>query len=116
MTKPPWHKGGTTRHEQGYGTAWNKLRLVILKRDCYLCQCPRCLGGKLRVTPANVVDHIKPKAQGGTDDPANLRAINKACHLRVTLEQQGKVFVERTGSDVHGNPTNPNHPWNKRGR
>lgn len=79
-----------SRHARGYGRRWVKLREVILARDKYLCHCSRCQGGKLRLTPANQVDHIQPKSKGGTDDPSNLRAINAKCHQRVTAEQQGK--------------------------
>lgn len=79
-----------SRHERGYGTAWDKLRLRILARDCGLCQCPECQGGEKRLTVATHVDHITPKAQGGTDDESNLRAVNKDCHKRITLLQQGK--------------------------
>lgn len=87
----------TSPASRGYGNEWVKLRKVILERDCYLCQCDKCQGGKLRVTAATHCDHIKPKAQGGTDDPSNLRALNKDCHKRVSLEQQGHaVKPDRT--------------------
>lgn len=33
---------------------------------------------------AHEVDHIIPKAEGGTDSPNNLRAINRDCHRRKT--------------------------------
>ncbi|MES2492947.1 MAG: phage major capsid protein [Pseudomonadota bacterium] len=38
MTRKPWDKGGTSRHQQGYGTAWDKLRKAVLAPDNYLCQ------------------------------------------------------------------------------
>jgi 5-methylcytosine-specific restriction enzyme A len=89
-----WHR--TSRHARGYGTAWDKLRLQILKRDSY-----RCRGGALRIAPAHEVDHIVPRAKGGTDDPANLRSVNRDCHKRLTAEQQGKAPkpVRRIGLD-----------------
>lgn len=62
---------------RGYGSAWRKLRPVVMARDCGLCQVCRLAG---RLTVAVMVDHIKPKAEGGTDDLDNLRAICKACH------------------------------------
>lgn len=98
-----WHK--TSRHERGYGAAWDKLRKQILDRDCYLCQCPQCKGGMLRVTPANEVDHILSKAQGGTDDTSNLRAVNHECHKRITVEQQGKKYKEKVTIGLDGWPT-----------
>ena len=83
-----WSK--VSRHKRGYGTAWDKLREQVMQRDTGLCHCPQCQGGTLRIRLAHEVDHIKPKAQGGTDDLSNLRAVNHECHLRITLEQQGK--------------------------
>jgi len=78
------HRG--SRHERGYGTAWAALRLTILKRDDWLCQCAEC-HEQGRVRPAHEVDHIVNKAQGGTDDPANLQAINRDCHRRKTQRE-----------------------------
>ena len=79
MAKPArlWDHGGKSRHERGYGSAWDKLRLVILARDSYLCQPCLATG---RPTPAKEVDHIIPKAEGGTDDPENLQGICTPCH------------------------------------
>ena len=94
-----WHR--TSRHARGYGSAWDKLRLQILERDNFLCHCPRCLGGELRVRPAHEVDHITPRAAGGTDDAANLRAVNRECHRQLTAAQQGKTLkpARRIGLD-----------------
>lgn len=85
-----WDHGGKTRQQRGYGAAWDKLRKIILIRDKYLCQ--PCLAAKPgRLTPAREVDHILSKAKGGTDDPANLRAICTPCHQAKTLADQGKT-------------------------
>src|SRR5262245_27418176 len=75
------HRNATWRHresvtERGYGAAWVRLRKWILARDSGLC---RVCGA-----PARMVDHVKPKSLGGTDDEANLRAICKPCHARKT--------------------------------
>ena len=78
-----------SRHERGYGKEWSRLRIQVMQRDRGLCQCDQCKQAK-RLTVAHEVDHIKPKAQGGTDDMANLRAVSHECHKRITLEQQGK--------------------------
>ena len=83
------------RHQRGYGYEWEKLRLTILQRDCGLCQCPDCLGGRLRLTPANEVHHIVGKAEarqrGWTtaeiDHPSNLQAVNRECHAKLTSKQ-----------------------------
>lgn len=90
---PGWHRA--SRHERGYGTAWDKLRLVILRRDAYLCQ--PCLA-QGRPTPATEVDHVTPKAKGGTDDEDNLQAICSECHreksTREAAEAQGRRKVQ----------------------
>ncbi len=80
-----------TRHERGYGTAWTKLRELILKRDAGLCQVCRTAG---RIALAREVDHITPKAEGGTDSEGNLQAICRACHLTKT-QAEAKRGIER---------------------
>ncbi|MBC7599705.1 MAG: HNH endonuclease [Polaromonas sp.] len=73
-----------TRHERGYGTVWDKVRELIMRRDGGICQ--PCLQSRT-VTLAHAVDHIVPKAEGGTDDPANLQAICRPCHAAKTAEE-----------------------------
>lgn len=64
------------------------IRQRILRRDGYTCQCEECSTAGL-VLVAHEVDHITPLADGGTDDPANLRAINRECHKRKTGLEAG---------------------------
>jgi 5-methylcytosine-specific restriction protein A len=54
--------------------------------------------------PANEVDHIVPKANGGTDDPDNLRAVSHECHKRLTAEQQGKTYRAKVSIGIDGWP------------
>lgn len=70
------------RYGQGRGgRPWRRLRKAVMDRDSWLCQtCKRA--GKHRL--ATQVDHVKPLAQGGTDDPDNLEAICDPCHARKT--------------------------------
>ncbi|MGE3807154.1 MAG: HNH endonuclease [Gemmataceae bacterium] len=91
--------GQPSRHERGYGSDWVKLRLRILKRDDYLCQCPDCLGGVKRLRPATEVDHIVPKAKNGDDSPENLRSVNGECHRKLGLIQKGYKPKKRIGLD-----------------
>lgn len=101
----PWSK--ESRHARGYGTRWDKLRLVILRRDNYLCQCPDCLGGEKQVTAASEVDHVVPKAEGKRlgwteeqiDAESNLRAVNSDCHKRLTALQNGYTPRPQIGTD-----------------
>ena len=60
------------------------MRKSVLERDKYLCQ-PCAQDG--RSTPCNIVDHVVPKSEGGTDNPSNLQAICKPCHDAKTLEE-----------------------------
>lgn len=92
-----------SRHERGYGSAWDRLRKVILRRDCGLCQCDECkrLG---RLLAASHVDHIKRKVDGGTDDPSNLRAVNAECHKRITAEQAGRKYHGKHAVGLDGWP------------
>jgi 5-methylcytosine-specific restriction protein A len=93
-----------SRHERGYGTAWDRLRLTILKRDSYVCQCIRCADLGL-VKPATHVDHIVCKAlwrilrgtTEGCDDPSNLQAINADCHALKTVEDTKAVYAAGAG-------------------
>ena len=31
-----------SRHKRGYGAEWDKLRLLVLRRDNGLCKCSHC--------------------------------------------------------------------------
>ena len=73
-----------SRHERGYGSEWEVTRKRILRRDKGLCQV--CLKGS-RYRPARAVDHIIPKAEGGSDEDENLQAICKTCHDAKTTEE-----------------------------
>jgi 5-methylcytosine-specific restriction enzyme A len=87
MASKPWQHQGS-RHDRGYGYNWSKLRLTILDRDMHLCQT--CLANG-RPTQATEVDHVTPKADGGTDDPSNLVAICTTCHMAKTQAEAAKA-------------------------
>jgi 5-methylcytosine-specific restriction enzyme A len=95
-SRKAWDHGGRSRQARGYGHAWDKLRLVVLARDKHLCQPCRREG---RITPATAVDHIVPKAKGGTDDLDNLEATCDPCHQAKTLHDQGKRMRPRIAED-----------------
>ena len=97
MTRKPWDKGGTNRHQQGYGTAWDKVRKLALERDKHLCQ--PCLRKGNGPRPAKEVDHIRPKARGGTDALDNLQAICSPCHRDKTIRDSGRRVKPRIGLD-----------------
>lgn len=90
--------------DRGYDWAWKKLRLVVLKRDLWLCQC-ECCKSSGRILLATEVDHVVPKAKGGSDDPSNLQAINAECHRIKSLRDRGcEPKLERKRIGVDGFP------------
>ena len=68
---------------RGYGSAaWQKLRRQVIVRDGAVCQA--C--GIICEAYAQV-DHIVPKAQGGTDDLGNLQTLCRRCHSKKTAQE-----------------------------
>ncbi|WP_426817916.1 HNH endonuclease [Winslowiella sp. 2C04] len=81
------HQRGQNRHQRGYGSKWDILRARILQRDKHLCQNHMKQG---KPVPASTVDHIIPKAHGGTDDDNNLQSLCWACHKAKTAKERIK--------------------------
>jgi 5-methylcytosine-specific restriction enzyme A len=96
------------RVERLRGRAGQRQRKRRLARTNGLCE--RCLDRGFSRT-ADVVDHIKPLAKGGSDQDSNTRNLCDDCHDAVTAEQFGFASAEK-GVDVNGRPTLANHPWN----
>jgi len=64
---------GTTT-ERGLGWSYQRKRARIIERDhgiCWLCN----------QAGAETVDHVVPRARGGDDSDANLRAAHAACNM-----------------------------------
>lgn len=76
-----------SRQARGYGAEWDRTRERILLRDAGLCQ--PCHEAD-RVTAATEVDHITPRAEGGTDDDGNLQAICTTCHRAKTVREAAR--------------------------
>lgn len=83
------------------GRPWRRKRDQVLLRDQYLCQCEQCGGQRLL---ADEVDHIVPLSRGGTDDPSNLRAINKDCHKAKTAREASGSSGMAVGPDDRRTP------------
>jgi 5-methylcytosine-specific restriction enzyme A len=58
-----------TAAQRGYDAAWRRLRLAILARD------PICRDESGCLELSTEVDHILPKALGGTNELSNLRGM-----------------------------------------
>lgn len=84
-----------SRHERGYDSAWDALRLKILRRDRWLCKCETCASTG-RIRKANEVDHIVPKTLGGTDESSNLRSMHPTCHQVKTDQDRAAALRART--------------------
>jgi 5-methylcytosine-specific restriction endonuclease McrA len=64
---------GSALTAAGSTRKWRKLRAFVLVRDGGICHiCGRA--------GATTVDHLIPRAHGGSDDPANLAAAHKSCN------------------------------------
>lgn len=70
------------------GRPWRRKRAAVMKRDCYLCQTCKRAG---RVAAATEVDHVLPRAAGGTDDYDNLEAICGDCHAVKTKAEAARA-------------------------
>lgn len=75
-----------TAAERGYGTAWRGARLAVLQDEPLCRECRRV--GVVRL--ARPVDHIVPKANGGTDDRANLQPLCDAHHIAKTQRERAE--------------------------
>lgn len=104
-----WSK--LSRQARGYGAAWDRVRKIVLARDCGLCQCSHCkAAGAIKI--ATEVDHVVSKAKAAgmkwsaerVDHPSNLQAINSDCHKRKTEEEQGKRLRPKVKIGLDGFP------------
>lgn len=81
LTSKPtaWATSTASRHDRGYDNDWYKIAKVVRAEEpiCRVCQR----------NATQQVDHITPKARGGTDDRTNLQGICKACHARKTASE-----------------------------
>ena len=72
--KPKPYANRTVKYAGGSG--WQKIRARIFLRDNYVCllRLEGCTG------QAQVVDHIRNRARGGSDDDSNLASACKNCN------------------------------------
>ena len=96
-SRKAWQHPTTSSTARGYGSAWQRLRLIVLARDNGLCQCPECKSSG-RIRKAREVDHIVSKAKAAqlgwtqrqVDSLDNLRSVHSECHKRITMRDQGR--------------------------
>jgi 5-methylcytosine-specific restriction protein A len=80
VTRPPSRRPSASA--QGYDRRWRKRARIKLARDPW-CEHPRCHD------PANEVDHIVSKRQGGTDEWSNLQSLCGFHHKQKTAREDG---------------------------
>lgn len=78
---------------RGSAAVKQRLRRIRAEPLCRMCR----ERGIVRL--ADVIDHIKPLALGGTDDDANCRALCHDHHREVTTDQFGHRKRIETGLD-----------------
>ena len=85
------------------GTAkWKNTRRYIRSRDGDRCRLCQASGAVQRM----FTHHIKPRAQGGTDNVENLMLVCQSCHMR--LEREAQQAVAKPNSKY------PATPWMRR--
>lgn len=92
--RPAWHTSTASATERGYGSAWRRISKAKLAVNPL---CERCLS-EGRTTAAKSVDHIRPKARGGTDRWENLMSLCQPCHDEKTQQDaaEGRSVAART--------------------
>jgi 5-methylcytosine-specific restriction protein A len=88
----PW--AGSTRGKATGSTAWKKTRARVLRRDRNRCQLCTDHEGR-HLWPGNIVDHIVPVSEGGSDDDSNLQTLCDACHRKKTLDEARRARQAR---------------------
>lgn len=83
-----WQHSRGSAASRGYGSRWQRLRKVALKRDGELCVLCLING---RVSKATHVDHITAKANGGTDSQDNLQSLCADCHKTKTATERNRT-------------------------
>lgn len=66
--------------QRGYDSRWERIRAAHLREEPY-CRICGDVGSN--------VDHIIPRARGGTNDPQNLQTLCASCHSAKTAEHDG---------------------------
>lgn len=92
MSKRPsgWPRTGRVSPRKGAKRLPERVRQKVLKEFpyCWL-RLPGICTGK-----SEQVHHVLDAADGGTDDPANLRGVCRACHTRHSAQVSQKRATE----------------------
>jgi hypothetical protein len=119
MWRGRWWRSDVPNHPYYKSPHWLDLRRAALERARYRCEVPGCHAnaahGRL------YVDHKSPRPY--SDGPTSADTLDNLRVLCETHDQQirqtvtgyrrngGRLSVP--GCDASGNPTDPQHPWNR---
>lgn len=87
-------KGERKRGPAKAGVIPRVVRHAVLVRDGFQCTFVSAKGARCRATLYLEIDHIIPRAQGGTDDLDNLRCACSAHNKHYANEVFGKEFIQ----------------------
>lgn len=87
-------KRETKRAVAKTGSLPRAIRHAVLVRDGFQCTFVSSKGVRCRATHYLEIDHIVPRAQGGTDDLENLRCACSAHNKHFAKEVFGKEFID----------------------
>ncbi len=80
---------GSRRNPSGF--EWNEQRLAIARKQGFACaDCGKtvaCIDATGEPKISGHLHHITPRADGGTDDAANLQMLCGRCHARHSLAE-----------------------------
>lgn len=76
-----------TRQQRGYGREHDAMRKRVLAEEPLCRECSRA--GK--VAASTIADHIKPKAEGGSDDRDNYQGLCRPCSTAKTAKESGRA-------------------------
>lgn len=82
-----WTTTRMSRQARGYGRQHELMRAQVLREEplCRICSAEH------RISPTEVADHIKPKAEGGTDERDNYQGLCKPCHKVKTARESARA-------------------------
>lgn len=106
---PSWRYDKRKTAERGYGSKWQRERLIFLDANPLCERCER----EGRAEPATVVNHRIPH-RGDQKLFWDRKNWEPTCarHHDSDIKREERSGIVK-GSDAKGRPTDPAHPWNR---
>jgi len=91
----PWATSkGKSRQQRGYGRAHDAMRKTVLIEEPYCAECIRTGVAPPRRTV--IADHIRPKAEGGSDDRSNYQGLCASHSKAKTAKESARARRRQT--------------------